>query len=384
MNNVCTNLDEKCSGCGLCESACPTGAISIHLKNGFFRPKVGETCVECGKCLRICPGNLNNDLISYQIFKYRMYGHSNSTVVRKEAASGAITTELLKYMLDNDVVDYVITAGIYQNDKDLGYSLIDKKNSSRLYKHSGSNYCPANIGRSIKEIKQKEGRYVIVCLPCLSRGISRLRKEDKVLNRRIKYVITLMCNHVPSYEATDYLLERYKIKNPKMIKYRGNGWFGNFRAYDNTENGTEIYSVPFSEYFGTNFSEYFLQKACVNCIDHFGINSDACMGDADFVKYHSDCENDGETMLFSNNQEIIAMIEAMETKGLISVIRDIEECDLEWIYGPLAKENRASELNTRSGARDILQEETRNRRIRQVISFFCLPKRLLLRMTRSR
>ncbi|WP_026503681.1 Coenzyme F420 hydrogenase/dehydrogenase, beta subunit C-terminal domain [Butyrivibrio sp. NC3005] len=384
MNNVCANWDEKCSGCGICESACPTGAISIHLKNGFFRPKVDETCVECGKCLRICPGNLNNDVISYQSFKYRIYGHSNSTVVRKEAASGAITTELLKYMLDNDVVDYVITAGIYQNDKDLGYSLIDKKNSSLLYNHSGSNYCPANIGRSIKEIKQNEGRYVIVCLPCLSRGISKLLKEDQVLNSRIKYVITLMCNHVPSYEATDYLLEKYKIKNPKMIKYRGNGWFGNFRAYDDIENGTEIFSVPFSEYFSTKYSEYFWQKACVNCIDHFGINSDACMGDADFVKYHSDSENDGETMVFSNNQEIITMIEAMESKGLISVFRDIEASDLEWIYGPLAKENRACELNTRSGARKILHEEMIERRIRQFKTFLCLPKRLLMRMIRSR
>ncbi len=384
MNNVCTNWEENCSGCGLCDSICPIGAISMHLKNGFFRPELSGNCVDCGKCTKFCPVNTNYELVSHQNFNYKCYGHSNNLAVRKEAASGAITTELLKYMLDSNIVDYVVTAGIYKNDKNLGYSLIDKKNSSQLYKHSGSNYCPVNIGQAIKEIKSNEGKYAIVCLPCLSRGISKLKKEDMVLNSRIRYVITLMCNHVPSYEATDYLIERYKIKNPQMIKYRGNGWFGYFRAYDNSENGTEIFSVPFSEYFSTKYSEYFWQKACVNCCDHFGITSDACMGDADFVKYHSDSENEGETIVFSNNQDIITMLKEMENKGLISIVENIEESDLEWIYGPLAEENRASEINTRRDVRKILQEELRDRMIKRVKTFLGLPKRVLARILRSR
>ena len=356
----------------------------MRQSNGFFRPEISDKCIECGKCLRHCPGNKSKTLIGHRNFEYKLYGHSNNKDLRKEAASGAITTELLKYMLDSNAVDYVVTAGIYQNDKNLGYTIIDKNNTFQLNKHSGSNYCPVNIGRAIKEIKSRDGRYAVVCLPCLSKGIDSLKKEDLILKNRIKYVITLLCNHVPSYKATDYLIKKYNIKNPRMIKYRGNGWFGHFRVFSNIENGIETFSVPFSEYFETKYSEFFWQKACINCLDHFGIDSDACMGDADFVKYRSNTENDGETIVFSNNIDIILMLEKMGKSGLISIYKDVNESELDWIYGPLESKNRASELNTKSDVKKILREEYRDKKNIHYKKLWDTLKRILLRIIRSR
>ncbi len=363
----------------------PQNAITVIHKNGFFRPKISEDCIECGKCINInhCPGYQQSKLVSYKCFKNVLYGHSTNEFIRKEAASGGLTTELLKYMLDNDVIDRVVTAGVYHNDKNLGYTVIDKNSASDLYKHSGSNYCPANIGRAIKKIKQEDGRYAIVCLPCLAREINNLRKIDAMLNERIKYVICLLCNHVPSYEATDYLIEKYKVGSLSMVKYRGNGWFGNFRAFDKPENGTEIFSVPFSEYFATKFSENFWQKSCVSCNDHFGLYADACMGDADFVKYHSDGDNYGETIVFSNNDEIITLIDVMHQKGILGIEKDVSDDDLEWIYGPISVANRASDINTRTGYKDILRQEQRQKWIADIKAVLNIPKRLLHKIIRE-
>jgi|GEM_PF-2328935 ferredoxin len=45
------NIDERCSGCGLCISVCPTGAIKTQGNKVIL---AGE-CVGCGLCLGECP-----------------------------------------------------------------------------------------------------------------------------------------------------------------------------------------------------------------------------------------------------------------------------------------------------------------------------------------
>lgn len=40
----------KCTGCGICEKACPVKAVSI--KEG--KPQISETCISCGKCTESC------------------------------------------------------------------------------------------------------------------------------------------------------------------------------------------------------------------------------------------------------------------------------------------------------------------------------------------
>ncbi len=44
-------LERKCTGCGLCASNCPFGAI--ELKNG--KPELNAACKVCGVCLKGCP-----------------------------------------------------------------------------------------------------------------------------------------------------------------------------------------------------------------------------------------------------------------------------------------------------------------------------------------
>ena len=225
-NNISKNIN-SCSGCGLCISICPTKAIKVKYSKGFLRPKIdNKKCVSCGKCINNCPCKEDNQKsVFYNSFNIIGYAHSNDNNTRNEAASGGFTTELLKYLLETNKVDYIITADTYKNNKYCGYRIISRDNISDLYMVSGSNYCPVNIGEAIIEIKKRKGKCAIVCLPCLARGIKKYLDTHKQLNEKIKYIIALLCNHIPSFYATDFLLKKYNIlKRPELIKYRGNGY----------------------------------------------------------------------------------------------------------------------------------------------------------------
>jgi len=42
---------ERCLGCGICESACPSGAVAVK-KTALVNP---ARCIGCGRCAEECP-----------------------------------------------------------------------------------------------------------------------------------------------------------------------------------------------------------------------------------------------------------------------------------------------------------------------------------------
>ncbi len=81
MINISKN---KCVGCGVCESECPKGSITVDLKKGiafFDRDK----CIDCGLCLRNCPQDAIKDIKEDLVFAI---GTDNEEIIKPDEHFG--------------------------------------------------------------------------------------------------------------------------------------------------------------------------------------------------------------------------------------------------------------------------------------------------------
>ena len=233
-SKICSVLDiietptigSMCCGCEACKNICPVKAISIKINNiGFYNCSVDDnTCVNCGKCLRVCP--------FYQIEGRSIIDSKGfysactlSSEQLKKSSSGAIAWEMGKYGIENG---WTIGGSEYnlkeENAKHIGlYSMPE------LARIQGSKYLQSDFSR-IYELIHAEQKSIIFGLPCQIGGLHNFLVEKGV---RDKYIlIDLICHGVPSYLLWEkYLLEikrRFNISNDKkasvIFRDKKYGW----------------------------------------------------------------------------------------------------------------------------------------------------------------
>ncbi|MFA6290970.1 MAG: Coenzyme F420 hydrogenase/dehydrogenase, beta subunit C-terminal domain, partial [Victivallales bacterium] len=94
---------------------------------------------------------------------------------------------------------------------------------------------------------------------------------------RIKLFLSIICAGMPSYNASRALLDQYRPGElPVSLRYRGDGWPGNFKATyaDHSE-----YRVSYNESWGRILGRQILFR-CKFCPDGIGLRADLVAGDA--------------------------------------------------------------------------------------------------------
>ena len=77
ISNISSVVNTKlCIGCGICENACNSSAISMTVKNGLFVPRINQTLCKndkgCHRCMDSCPGiGINLLQKSKQLYIYK-------------------------------------------------------------------------------------------------------------------------------------------------------------------------------------------------------------------------------------------------------------------------------------------------------------------------
>lgn len=322
-NNVSSVVKSNlCCSCGLCSNYCKQNAITYKVNSlGFYEPIIEKNkCTNCKICIKNCPGI--NDLKNYtQQEEFTFYGHSTDQEMHINASSGGIATELLCYLISHKIVDYV-TCVTSRTDTQYPEQIITN-DLNTIKQARTSKYCPIKWDNIINQIEKLDGTIAIMALPCQINSLKSYVEKRK-LQHKIKFYLTLFCNHTPSLYAAEYIAQGYGGKDIKLksVINRGSGFPG-YMNYS-IEKGHEIikFQTPYRKTWSAGYGLYFKNLRCSICNDPFGKGADIAMGDSYFLQ---DSDTQGNTFCIIRNKELVKILSDMEEEGIINIKKGPDE-----------------------------------------------------------
>ena len=310
MVNLKSNISytlqhDLCTGCGICEDACPSKAISIIIKNGRFLPNINNKLCKndkgCHRCIDVCPGigvdicriakekfvdeNTKTDKLVGRYLKCYT-GHSNEHDIRYHSASGGMVSQFLIFLLEKKYIDgAVVTA--FDPDNELLVKSYIATTAEEVLNAKSSKYGPVSLHGMANEIKNAKGsRYVIVGLPCHIEGFRKLEAIDKKFREKIAGYFAIYCSSGRTFYLTEYVFKERNIKKDQLryFAYRDEGCLGSMVAIEN--NGRKTVE-RFQSYYHP-LRSFFIPRRCLFCIDHYGELADISFGDIHIAPYIND------------------------------------------------------------------------------------------------
>jgi len=294
--------NDLCISCGACTHICPFDNIIMqYIENrGKYDALVqdNDLCLKCNgvkNCLAVCPSynvdyeklanSSKNNYLGNIENVYNGYSKDNRT--RHNSSSGGFIRELARELLQTKKINGVISI---THDVGLDYT---PKIITDVSKMPNSIYHNVNYENAIELLKNNNGKYLLIGIPCQITSIEQLlsKKKFKYLKERIYAKVALICGY--TFQRTNMEFLSYSNDfNMKEITYRENG------RYRKTRISNESKSILFDVYNPKTimervknsimFDQWMPQKHCLYCVDHIGYCADIVVGDAWQKKYRTD------------------------------------------------------------------------------------------------
>ena len=281
-----------CLGCGVCTALSPLN-IKAKEKNGILLPNFKEldnSGITPSCCCPAIEPEINKHVfdkfqtkldasnIDIGIYKNIFLTSSLDDNILEKSCSGGLITEIALYLLENKIVDGVITQTIEYSESGPRTKDFIARTREDVMKAQCSKYCPTNIEESLKGIMDdKKGSYCLIGLPCQINAVKKAETAGLIRKDLIKYTIGNFCGGFKDYRELDDLIIR-NGKNPAKVKYfqfRGGGQPGFLKISDNT--GEDV-KIKYPKYGAGSYINKF--DRCTLCIDATALLADFSCGDA--------------------------------------------------------------------------------------------------------
>lgn len=186
--------DARCSGCGGCQSACPTGALTLAPDaEGFLKPRVREdACTRCGKCTAACPElSPPAPVAGARQTPECCYVYAADEQARLRGASGGAFYALARAFLAAG--DAAVVFGAVWRGLDVVFA--EARTEEQLRAMQGSKYVqalPETAYRRMRECTRAGERVLLGALPC------QVAAARKVVDSELFTGLALACHGVPS------------------------------------------------------------------------------------------------------------------------------------------------------------------------------------------
>ena len=284
---------DLCTRSGTCIGVCPTNALSL---GEDLYPKLDpDLCIECGLCQKTCPGDevsydklsditfgQHNGSISFDGHVERTYvGYSGDAKIRQNGAGGGVVTALAWHLLKSGAVQGCIVTRMNPERPWEGEVFI-ARTFEELLESQQSKYTIIPVNAIFQQIRELDGKFALIALPCQIHGFRKLQKHKPKLASKIHAVIGLFCaSSLEPYIAREMLEIKGVDKNEvKNFHFRGGAWPGRIRAI--LKNGG-IRNLHYSNFKdgAINYLTYlYSPPRCQTCIDGSSEFSDISVSDA--------------------------------------------------------------------------------------------------------
>lgn len=262
IKEVCSS--KKCIGCALCQNVCPKDAISIELKDGFWRPSISNKCIECGSCIRNCPINNKEKIEGYQTPDIVYAAWVKDDGIHHKSSSGGLAFKLSEWMINSG--GFVVGIWFNIETQRVEHRIYEDISSLRL--SQGSKYVSSykgNIYKTVYEsLKEKDGLFIGV--PCEVFAMKQYLSTKQDANLHSLFFIDTLCRGGSSpqllKEQLSYVSRGKKVCN---VTFRGGDNDCKFVAYGEGNKQLYLNGQYDDPYFSMFMKHITFQYECFSC-----------------------------------------------------------------------------------------------------------------------
>lgn len=329
------HIDNQCTGCGACVSACPQAALSLQEdKLGFYYPTLDKAkCIACRLCEKTChainfrqPGEPNHN------FKPLMLKAKNRDIVMK-SSSGGVFSLLANQTMQGGGIAY--GAKYDYEQQRLIHTSTDECDIDALRKSKYIESYTGNIFSQVYQQLEEKRDVMFVGAPCQIEGLIRFL-DIKHADTSKLLLVRFVCHGIPSNSFfRQYMAYEEKRHRSKMTGFdfrpKFNGW-GAPTWYMKFENGDEIKNLSYYYYYHRAFYDNIsLRKCCYNCTRVLNDKADITIADFWGLKKYRPAYNDkeGVSLVLIHSGKGAKAIESIADE---SIMEDIPVSSMEYIY----------------------------------------------------